>query len=252
MNRAGSARLVRGDCRSMSLLRDGEVDLVLTSPPYTPANLEDRLFNRPQSTDGAEAMRESLLSFAESFRRHFHEIDRVLAPHGVLVLQLKDIWYGGIIIRIVDRHTSLAEDLGLRLVGRSWWRCTFEHPRVQAAPPSGSLIEPEQFLAFGRSGIAPEARHGDKSRVPDAITKSAFWTTPGEGSRKRMRFQSPQVVMKALVDMYSNHGDLVVDPFAGSGETLLTAAKMGRQAIGYELNQSLVDQFRTVMERRRA
>ncbi len=250
MNRAGSARLVRGDCQAMSLLRDGEVDLVLTSPPYTPSDLEDRLFSRTPSTDGAEAVRESLLSFAESFRPHLREIDRVLAPHGVLVLQLKDIWYGGMIIRIVDRHTSLAEDLGLRLLGRSWWRCTFEHPRVQAASAFGSIREPEQFLVFGRSEIASDARHGDESLVPDAIAKSAFWTTPGEGARKRMRFQSPQIVMKALIDMYSDHGDLVVDPFAGSGETLWTAAKMGRQAIGYELDQLLVDQFQVVMERR--
>ena len=105
---------------------------------------------------------------------------------------------------------------------------------------------------FRRSQADNLEQHGDPSKVPDVLLESPYWVTPGEGARKRMRFQSPQSVVKVLVEMYSDPGDLVVDPFAGSGESLLTAARLGRRAIGYERETSLVEDFGVVRERRRA
>ncbi len=247
-----TARMVQGDCQFMPLLRSTEVDLVVTSPPYFPLSAEPQLYAASQPSHLAESMRDQLLKHADSFKPQYREIDRVLAPHGVLILQLKDIGFAGAFVRIVDRHASLVEHLGWRLVNRVWWRCMFEHPRVKSAQACGRFSEPEQFLVFRRSQADNLEQHGDPSKVPDVLLESPYWVTPGEGARKRMRFQSPQSVVKVLVEMYSDPGDLVVDPFAGSGESLLTAARLGRRAIGYERETSLVEDFGVVRERRRA
>ena len=50
----------------------------------------------------------------------------------------------------------------------------------------------------------------------------------------------PLVLCERLVKVHSDEGDVVLVPFAGSGSELLVAAKLGRQAIGYETEQEYV------------
>lgn len=50
-------------------------------------------------------------------------------------------------------------------------------------------------------------------------------------------FQKPISLMERLVSIYSNKGDLVFDPFAGSGVTLQAAYNLGRDYLGYEINK---------------
>lgn len=50
-------------------------------------------------------------------------------------------------------------------------------------------------------------------------------------------FQKPQQLLEILIQQSSNPGDLVLDPFAGSGSTLITASEMQRSAIGFEKNE---------------
>jgi site-specific DNA-methyltransferase (adenine-specific) len=47
-------------------------------------------------------------------------------------------------------------------------------------------------------------------------------------------------VVEALVSCYSQPGDLVVDPFAGGGSTLLICAALGRRGIGYEIDADVL------------
>lgn len=49
-------------------------------------------------------------------------------------------------------------------------------------------------------------------------------------------FRKPPLLLKRLVDIYSNPGDLIFDPFCGSGTTLEAAAELGRDYLGYEIN----------------
>ena len=50
-----------------------------------------------------------------------------------------------------------------------------------------------------------------------------------------------------FIELYSILGDLVVDPFAGHGTTLVEARKLGRRALGYDLEQSCVDQANSAL-----
>lgn len=235
----------------MLALRDGEADLVLTSPPYFSGDLELLLRRPVAEQSNAEGLRIRLLSDVECFRPQYIDICRVLALHGTLILQLKDLVYGGQVVRIADRHASLVEELGLRLTARFWWRCQFQHPKRQSRTLGQVYKEPEQFLIFQRSGLEGIAVHGDRARVPEQFASSPFWVSPGEGGRRRMAHQAPQSVVRPLIEMFSDPGDLMLDPFAGSGESLLTASKMGRRAIGYEIQEVRVEEFGRVAARRR-
>ena len=49
--------------------------------------------------------------------------------------------------------------------------------------------------------------------------------------------QKPLSLLRTLIRCYSNPGDMILDPFAGSGSTLIAAHKEGRDALGFEINQ---------------
>src|SRR5437867_5815811 len=66
-----------------------------------------------------------------------------------------------------------------------------------------------------------------------------IWTVPGE-STKHHPAPFPEDLAYRLVRMFSFAGDTVLDPFMGTGTTLLAAARRGRNSIGVEIEASYV------------
>ena len=62
--------------------------------------------------------------------------------------------------------------------------------------------------------------------------------TPGGGVHPT---QKPLPLMKELVSLFSNYGDLVLDPFMGSGTTAVACVNFGRRFIGIELDEKYFD-----------
>lgn len=60
--------------------------------------------------------------------------------------------------------------------------------------------------------------------------------------------QKPLSLLRKLIRCYSNPGDMILDPFAGSGSTLIAAHQEGRGAIGYEINQEYYEEAQTRIE----
>ena len=56
--------------------------------------------------------------------------------------------------------------------------------------------------------------------------------------------QMPEAVLERIIRVSSNPGDLVLDPFAGSGTTLATARKLGRRYLGIELSEEYAEGVR--------
>jgi DNA modification methylase len=56
----------------------------------------------------------------------------------------------------------------------------------------------------------------------------------GRAERGFLEGQKPLPLMEQLIADFTNEGDLVLDPFAGSGTTLLAAERLGRNSIGWE------------------
>lgn len=56
-------------------------------------------------------------------------------------------------------------------------------------------------------------------------------------------------VLQNLIEIFTDVGDVVIDPTAGSGTTLLAAEQLGRKSYGFEIKKEFVDKFETVMKR---
>lgn len=100
-------------------------------------------------------------------------------------------------------------------------------------------------LAKGKGRVTNEAL--DRGRPP-----RTFIDIPRENSRSKERAygkhpsMKPLAICERLVKVHSNEGDMVMIPFAGSGSELLVAAKLNRQAVGFETERAYVE----LMQRR--
>ena len=98
-------------------------------------------------------------------------------------------------------------------------------------------------LAKGVGRVTEEAL--DRGKPP-----TTFVSVPRENSRSKERAygkhpsMKPLALCERLIRAHSDPGDLVVVPFAGSGSELLTAAKLGREAIGFEKEAGYVELMR--------
>lgn len=239
----GQYQLVIGDSANMEILRNGEVDLVLTSPPYFPERAEPLLRMPIRDQVAHERVRKEITAFALELRPVYMEIRRVLKPSGILVVQVKDIQYGGAIISLAALHREMIESTGLKLLSRVFWHKF--NKRSQATrflhnPIVGGFRsdEVEEILIFSdRSNTG--RKNSPVSLNPEEIERCSWplWTMSPAGKGREHPHQSPRSLIKRMISLFSDPGDLVVDPFAGVGTTLSVAVEMGRRSVGYEIKE---------------
>lgn len=85
---------------------------------------------------------------------------------------------------------------------------------------------------YGRHTRPTFARHGATDRFPRSVVRA-----PSVGTTSKLRKhpqQKPEALLRGLILTYSNPGDLVVDPFAGSGSTGRAAEHEGRRFLGWD------------------
>lgn len=73
------------------------------------------------------------------------------------------------------------------------------------------------------------------------------WQTDGREVPKIHPTQKPVKVLKRLIEIFTDPGDVVIDPCAGSGSTLRAAAELGRNAYGFEIKKDFVKEAREKM-----
>ena len=64
------------------------------------------------------------------------------------------------------------------------------------------------------------------------------WEKDGKDIPKIHPAQKPVVVLKKLIEIFTDPGDVVIDPCCGSGSTLRAAAEIGRNAFGFEIDRN--------------
>jgi len=232
-----------GSGAAMRHLDDASVDLVLTSPPYYPAALETLLRAPLDEQTRVDEVDIGIAELAVSLAPVFAEIARVLKPEGALVLQTRDIRYGGLLLGPADAHRRLAEAAGFHLQNEIAW---------ESSPPSGArdralramwrrgifvTSEVEKLLVFVRSS-------GPRTKATPIAAPEDFaepvWRLPGQGARATHPHESPLSAMRRLIELCSVPGDLVLDPMCGHGTTLVAAIELGRRAIGYDIDPDCV------------
>jgi hypothetical protein len=119
---------------------------------------------------------------------------------------------------------------------------TRRRPAFARRPRRGSFraLDPEHFLVFAHAcGIS----RGTPMDLPPQSARrlvEPLWRLPHTRRRGDHPYGSPRAAVRRFIELYSAKGELVVDPFAGHGTTLIEALALGRRAIGWELDAGCV------------
>lgn len=240
-------KYVIGDCREMNLIPNESVHLIVTSPPYW--QLKD------YGVDFQIGFGQSYEDYINSLNIVWQECFRVLKPGSRLCINIGDqfaraAYYGR--YKIVPIHAEIirfCETVGFDYMGSIiWQKKTNTHPsgggRVMGSypyPKGGILkVDYEHILIFKKLGGAesPSREIKEASRLTMEEWETFFnthWTFGGDRQNKHMAV-FPEELPYRLIRMFSYVGDVVLDPFMGSGTTASAALKTGRSVIGYELN----------------
>jgi len=235
-----NASVVLGSGAHMEVVTTGAAALVLTGPPYWPPDLEAALRRPPARRERIDTMADTILAFALTLRPVLEESFRVLRPEGALVMQTRDIRFGDRQIPLAGAHRGLAEQAGFDLFTRYLWLPDRVEPdrwrEVGLARDRGRPRgpDPEEFLVFvkpGQKGTSGEPSEEDLVALSQPLLRTKRGRL-GHGHRH----QTPLPVCALFVRAFTQPGDLVVDPFAGHGTTLVVAQRLGRAAMGWDID----------------
>jgi DNA modification methylase len=112
------------------------------------------------------------------------------------------------------------------------------HVRLWDESNAGSMSSGRFDLAHGEK--RPRAERGYPLPNPLGRNKRSVWTIPTQPYKGAHFATFPEKLVEPCILAGSKKGDMVLDPFAGSGTTLAVAQRLGRRAIGIELNPNYV------------
>ena len=208
-------QIIRGDCvEVMGEMPSASVDLVVTDPPY--------LVNY-RSSDGRRYPNDDNDRWLAPA---FAEVARVLKYDRFCVS-----FYGW---NKADRFLAAWKAAGLQPVGHLVW--------------TKNYYSKERFVRYSHESAYLLAK-GNPPRPRMALRDVLDWRYTGDVLHPT---QKPVMALLPLIMAYSQVGDIVLDPFAGSGTTAVAAEALGRRYIGIELapKYAAIAQERLARERR--
>lgn len=251
-----STKIILGDCREvLPELENNSVDLIFTSPPYADS--------RKNSYGGIHPNK-----YVEWFLPISKELLRVLKSTGTFIFNIKEKVEGG------ERHTYVIElILGMKKQGWLWteefiwhkkncypgrwpnrFRDAWERLLQFNKGKKFNMYQEEVMVSIGgwAKGRLSKLSKTDKIR-DDSKTGSGFgknisnWLNRNkvyptnvlhlatECSNKNHSATFPQTLPEWFIKLFTKEGDTVLDPFMGSGTTIIVAQRMKRRSIGIEI-----------------
>jgi site-specific DNA-methyltransferase (adenine-specific) len=223
-------QLFNKSSESMVELPDRCVHLMITSPPYNASKDYDEDLN--------------LGEYLEMLNRVWVETYRVLAPGGRACINIANLGrkpYIPLHSYIIDQMLAI----GYLMRGEIIWN------KASSASPSTawgswkSAANPvlrdvhEYILVFSKGAFRRQREGGESTITREEFlewTKSV-WTFQAVSARKIGHpAPFPEELPHRLIQLYTFRGDIILDPFAGSGTTCLAAQADGRGYVGYEIN----------------
>jgi site-specific DNA-methyltransferase (adenine-specific) len=241
-------RILTGDClKHLAALEPHSVDLAFADPPFNIGYQYDQYDDTRQSED--------YLAWTE---RWLAAVRRVLKPTGSFFVAIGDEY--------AAEHKVRLDALGLTL--RNWivWHYTFgvscqkkfnrshAHILYYVADPRAFTFNADAIrVPSARQTTYADRRADPRGKLPDDTwvlrpqederyfpPESDTWYVPRVCGTFKERTghpcQMPEALLERIIRVASNPADLVLDPFAGSGTTLVAARRLGRRYLGIELS----------------
>jgi modification methylase len=234
-------RLLLGDCvELMKAMPDASIDMVFADPPY---NLQLRGdLHRPDNSkvDAVDDAWDQIGSFGvyDAFTRSWlAEARRVLRPDGT-------IWVIGSYHNVFRLGTAL-QDLGYWVLNDVVWRKANPMPNFRGRRFTNAH---ETLIWAAREEKSRYTFNYDSMKaLNDDIQMRSDWFIPlctggerikGEDGRKAHPTQKPEALLHRVIVAATKPGDVILDPFFGSGTTGAVAKRLGRRFVGLERDEA--------------
>jgi site-specific DNA-methyltransferase (adenine-specific) len=238
MDKRINIELIHGDAvDALSQVPDQTVDLVIADPPY---NLDKNY------GVSADSMTEP--EFIDFTKRWTSECKRILKPRGTLYtfMGMRHIAY---------LYILLEKELGMQFQNWITWHYTQGMGKTK-----GFSSRHDDILMFGKSDKI--TFNLDAIRIPQKYYRSINnmrGANPGNvwefshvhycnASRKKHPTQKPEGLYERMILASSNEGDLVLDPFLGSGTCARVCQQLGRNCIGIDISGDYIEMARRRMD----
>lgn len=229
-------RILNKSSEHMAELPDSSVHLMVTSPPYNVGKEYDEDL--------------SLDEYRQLLKRVFNEVYRVLVPGGRACINVANLGRKP----YIPLHAYIVEDaleIGFLMRGEIIWnKASSASPStawgswLSAANPTLRDIH-EYILVFCKDTFSRKRPKGRESTISKGefleFTKSV-WTFAAESARKVGHpAPFPIELPRRLIQLYTFRGEVILDPFAGSGATCLAALQNDRFYIAYEVDKKYIE-----------
>ncbi len=238
-----------GDARDMAAVPDASVALVVTSPPYFAGK-------EYETALGEGHVPGDYLDYLEMLRDVLRESVRTLEPGGRIAVNVANLGRRPYRSLAADVTTILQDDLRLLLRGEVVWQkqrgasgsCAWGSYQSPANPVLRDTTERVIIASKGRfdrvgRGSAKPGAAGEATISGDEFMEATLdvWEIPAESAtRVGHPAPFPVALVERCIQLFTYAGDVVLDPFMGSGTTAVAAVNTDRHYIGYDTDATYV------------
>ena len=237
-------RVYVGDCREVlpqiEEVQRSQVDLIFADPPFNWKRAYDKWDDDMPDDEYLRFTYDWLDLCADA-----------LTPTGSMWVNIPDDWAAEIVVHLKSRglhmvnwciwHYRFGQNTSGRFINSKVHALYFAKSRKDRTFNTSDILEPSDRATTYFDPRTFNKKEGTSGmRLPMDVWYGKYWgRIQGNNAERRHNHdnQIPEVYLERVIRACSNEGDLVMDPFLGSGTTGLIAHELGRRAIGIEYSK---------------